>query len=112
MTSLLSIAVESVKNHFNYWLLAASLPPFLYFISKKKKLNWLQRLLIIKAERRARKEKSLSKGDKSVVWMLTGVGLVGMIVGLLVKSGGLTIAGFALAIMGIGFLLAGNRLHF
>lgn len=111
MTSLLSIAAESVKNYSDYWLLTASLPPLFYFIGKKQKLNWLQRLLIKRAARRIQKGKSISKEDKSLSWLLVGVGLIGMAVGLLVKSGGLTIGGFVVAIMGIGFLLAGKRLH-
>jgi len=112
MTNLLSIAAESAKDHSYYWLLAASLPLLLYFLGKKQKLNWLQRLLIKSAAKKVSKgKKSVSKSDRQIIGLFIALGLIGLIVGLLVKSGGLTIISFIALVIGLGWLLAGNRLH-
>jgi len=115
MSSYLLSAMSAVKDDSFNWLILASIlsvQSLAFERSTRNKLkDWVFRLLIKRAEKRARKGKFVSKEDRSIMWLLVGVGLIGIAVGLLVKSGGLTIGGFCLAIMGIGFLLAGKRLH-
>jgi hypothetical protein len=47
--SLIAIATDTVKDISYNWLFAASLPPLFYLMVKKKKLSWLRRLLLKKA---------------------------------------------------------------
>jgi len=113
MTSLISIAAGSVKNYSYYWVFTASLPPLLYFLNKKKKLNWLQRLFIKRIEKRASDaKKKVSKSDRQIIGLFIALGIIGTVVGLLVKSGGLTIISVIALIIGLGWALAGKRLHY
>jgi len=109
---LLSIVATAPKNNSYYWLLAASLPPLLYFFGKKQKLSWLQRILIRRNEKRARNgKKMVSDSDKTTIGVFIALGLIGMIVGLLVKSGGVTIFSFCVLVCGLGWLLASKHSH-
>lgn len=116
MSNLLALAVNAAKDHSFNWLIAASLPPFLYLFANNKKFSWFQNILIKwvvkRAEKRARKGKnSVSKENRQIIALFIIAGLIGTIVGLLIKSGGLTIISVIALIIGIGWALAGNKLH-
>ena len=88
MTSfLLSIAIEAAKNNFNYWLLAASIPPLFYLLAKKKKLGWLKRPSIKWATKRARKQMNkkgrMSNGTAILLFILLVLGVGALVVWLL-----------------------------
>ena len=83
----LSIASDAAKNNFNYWLLAASLPPLFFLLTKKKKLGWLKKLFIKRIIRRSRKqtnkEGKMSKGTAILLFFLIVLGLGALTVVLL-----------------------------
>ena|ERR1700752_2344715 len=84
---LLAIATDAAKNDFNYWLLAASLPPFFYLLTKKKKLSWLKRLFIKwtikRARKQAKKSGKMSKGTAILLFFLIVLGVGALVVWLL-----------------------------
>jgi len=88
MTSfLLSIASEAAKNNFNHWLLAASLPPLFYLLSKRSKRGWLKKLFIKwaikRARKRANKNGKMSKGTAILLFFVLVLGVGALVVWLL-----------------------------
>ena len=87
MTSLLAIAINAARDNSYSWLLAASLPAFLYFLTKKRKKSWLQKLimnwLMKRARRRVKKGKGISDGAVLLLAILAVVGLGALLVWLL-----------------------------
>jgi len=99
MTSFLSIDAESAKNHSYFWLLAAPLPPLLYDATRKRKLNFLQRLLLKITLKRYRKKGSKSEWGTFFIKLLVCLGIFGLLLLFLDF-------GIAAAIMiGVGWLI-------
>ena len=96
---LLSIAADATKDSYN-WLIAASLPPLMYLIFKKgnksKLKEWLQRLLIKKAMKRARKGKDMTV--KGLAGWVIAFCVVGLIISIIIKSSPLGIISFILGL--------------
>ena len=105
MTSFfLSIAIDAAKNDLSYWLLAASLPPFFYLLSKKRKRGWLKKLFlkwaIKRARKRARKNGKMSEGTAILLFILLVLGLGALVVVLLGWAWAIIIVLLGLLIMG------------
>ena len=93
MTNILVIIVDAAKDNSYSWLIAASLPPALYFLTRKRRQSWLQKLMVKwvmkRVVRRAKKGKSSS--DASVYGWILGLSIIGLILSLIIKSSGLGI---------------------
>jgi hypothetical protein len=79
MTSLLSIAAESAKNNSYYWLLAATLPLLLYKVTRKRKLNFFQRLFLKFMLKRDHKKNSKSEWGSFFTKVLICLGIFGLL---------------------------------
>ena len=88
-------------------LIAASVPPVLYLLTKKRTQSWLQNLeakwVIKKAKRRARKGKE--NRDSGGYLLFIAIGIIGGVIALLLGLEGLAILLFILAILGLFLLI-------
>jgi len=79
MTNILAIIVDAAKDYSYSWLIAASLPPVLYFLTRKRKQSWLRKLMMKWVMKRAaklvRKGKKLSDGAAVLLFILAILGI-------------------------------------
>jgi len=103
MSAILAIIVDAAKDYSYDWLIAASLPPAFFFLTRKRKQSWFQKLmmkwLMKKTARRTKKGKSSS--DASVYGWIMGLSIVGLILSLIIKSSGLGIISLIIGLLAL-----------